>query len=270
MTPDPDRYARGHALFEARSDQRSMIVAWLGDRLARRAGAARLSVLSVGCGDGTVDRALAARACAEASDGAVRSWTGLDPHSPGVASFVAGLESLGHPALTVRGHVGTFDSLVTAPGEQFDVVVCVHSLYYVPDLDAALGRALDLLAPGGELLVLHAPLGDLNELVSDLAPPAAGGPQPWSDAVAAALTGLPAEVCAEHLAATVDLEGGDGDDPALLDFTVQAVLDDAERAEVVARLRRCAEPGPGLRVAHPVTAFVVHPRGVDAPLRSGA
>ena len=35
VTPDPDTYARGHALFEARSDQRSRIVSWLGDRLAR-------------------------------------------------------------------------------------------------------------------------------------------------------------------------------------------------------------------------------------------
>lgn len=270
MTPDPDSYARGHALFEARSDQRTRIVSWLGDRLSRRAGDAHLSVLSVGCGDGTVDRALAARACAEAAPEAARSWTGVDPHSPGVASFVAGLEGLGQEQLAVRGHVGTFDSLLTGPDERFDVVVFVHSLYYVPDLDAALGRALDLLAPGGELLVLHAPLGALNELVADLAPPAAGGPQPWSDAVAASLARLPAEVAAEDLASTVDLDGGDGDDPALLDFTVQTVLDDAARAAVVERLRRSAEPGPGLRVAHPVTAFVVHPRGDAPPLRSGA
>ncbi len=270
MTPDPDTYARGHALFEARSDQRSMIVAWLGDRLSRRAGADRLDVLSVGCGDGTVDRALAARACAEAAPGAARSWTGVDPHSPGVASFVAGLEGLGRDQLAVRGHVGTFDSLPTEPGGSFDVVVFVHSLYYVPDLGAALGRAAGLLAPGGELLVLHAPLGALNELVADLAPPAAGGPQPWSDAVAAALATLPVEVTRADLAATVDLDGCDGDDPALLDFTVQTVLDDTTRAAVVARLRRSAQPGPGLRVAHPVTAFVVHPRGEATPLRSGA
>ncbi len=270
MTPDPDTYARGHALFEARSDQRSMIVDWLGGRLARRSGAARLDVLSVGCGDGTVDRALAARACAEAAPGATRSWTGVDPHSPGVASFVAGLEGLHHAGLAVRGHVGTFDDLVTGPDEAFDVVLFVHSLYYVPDLVAALGRALGLLAPGGELLVLHAPLGTLNALVADLAPPAAGGPQPWSDAVAAALARLPADVASEHLAAVVDLDGSAEDDPALLDFTVQAVLSVEQRSAVVARLQQGAEPGPGLRVAHPVTAFVVHPRGGGTRLGSGA
>ncbi len=270
MGIDPDAYARGHAMFEARSDQRSTVVGWLGDRLAQRAAVDRFSVLSVGCGDGSVDRALAERACAEAPGGSVRSWTGLDPHAAGVASFVAGLESLGADQLAVRGQVGTFDDLRTGDGERFDVVVCCHSLYYVPDLRATLDRALALLAPGGELLVLHAPLGALNRLAAELAPAGPGGPQPWSDAVSTALTGLGARTTTERLEAVVDLDGCEDADPALLDFTVQTVLDAPARADVVARLRRAAEPGPGLRVAHPVTAFVVRPDEDAAVLRSGA
>ncbi len=255
--PDRDAYARGHALFEARSDQRARIVEWLGDRLAERAGNDELSVLSVGCGPGAVDRALAERACREAPSGARRSWTGVDPHQASTESFLAALEQLDAPGLTVLAQACTFADLRTA--ERYDVVAFVHSLYYVADLAAAVRAALDLLAPGGELLVLHAPLGALNSLAAELAPPVAGHPQPWSDAVQEVLDALPVSVVRTELDATVDLSGAAQADPTLLDFTAQAVLDAAARAAAVARLEEIAEPGPGLRVAHPVTAFVVRP-----------
>ncbi len=46
----PATYARDHAEFETRSDQRRLITSSPADRLARRDGP--ISVLSVGCGDG--------------------------------------------------------------------------------------------------------------------------------------------------------------------------------------------------------------------------
>ncbi|MEO6879917.1 MAG: hypothetical protein ABI181_03070, partial [Mycobacteriaceae bacterium] len=86
---DGDTYARGHALFEARSDQRALIVAWLAERLERRADAPVLSVLSVGCGDGSVDAPLAESACAAKPAGALRRWSGVDPHPPSAAAFAS-------------------------------------------------------------------------------------------------------------------------------------------------------------------------------------
>ena len=266
---DPVTYARGHAMFEARSNQRDMIIDWLDGILDERADATSMSVLSVGCGDGSVDGALAGRACARSGPAARRRWTGVDPHPPNTAAFSARLGALAEPRLGVDAHACTFAEFRTR--ERFDAAIFVHSLYYVGDVGEALRAATALLRPGGELLVLHAPCGDLNRLSAALAPRTAGRRQPWSGTVADELAMLGARVHRTELDARVDLTGCADADPALLDFTVQAGLDPATRAQVVAELERIAEPGQGLRVAHPVTAFRVDPvagafcRGVGAP-----
>lgn len=255
---DGDTYARGHGLFEARSDQRELIQRWLEARLALRSAAPALSVLAVGCGDGSLDAPVAERACAAAAPGAVRRWTGVDPHPPSVAAFARRLGALQAPCLQVTGNACTFAEL--PGGERHDVVTFVHSLYYVGDVAVALRDAVHRLAPGGELLVVHAPLGALNQLAARHAPVVDGHAQSFSEAVAVELAQLDVAVEQTELAATVDLTGAAGADPALLGFTVQATLDDDARAEVLAELDLISEDGPGLRVPHPVTAFVCTPR----------
>ena len=254
---DPDAYARGHQNFEGRSEQRSLIVDWLQEQLRRREEDPTLSVLSVGCGDGSVDAALAAAGPAPG-----RAWTGVDPHGPSVARFLARFEGLPAPAPIARGHVCRFADLPDDPAYDpaYDVVTFVHSLYYVDDLDATLADALARLAPGGELLVLHAPLGALNRLTAAFAPPVAGHPQPWTPEVEASLMRLPVDVHRTELSATVDLTGCADDDPALLEFVVQSGLDAEGRTDALAGLREIAAPGPGLCVPHPVTAYRVTPR----------
>ena len=54
----PEGYARDHAAFEALSDQRTLIAAHLTSRLAARA-TGPVAVLSVGCGDGSLDAQVA-------------------------------------------------------------------------------------------------------------------------------------------------------------------------------------------------------------------
>lgn len=245
-------YARGHALFEARSDQRRRVVAWLDARIAEHPADAPLSVLAVGCGPGAVDAPLAAAARSRAVPDTVVRWTGIDPHGPSSAAFDAALRHAA-PGVEVVAHTCTFDQLDT--DDRFDVVTFVHSMYYVPDVPAALRRAVELLAPGGRLLVLHAPLGALNELTAALAPETDGHPHWWSDTVADGLRGLDVEVEVEELDAQVDLTGCDSADPALLDFTVQAELTDDARPAVLQALRSAALPGERLRLPHPVTAF---------------
>jgi len=251
----PVEYARGHELFEARSDQRALITAWLGQHIAGRTGP--LSVLSVGCGSGTVDVALADRAVRRPGAAAV-TWTGVDPHRPNTVAFAAALDGLGHPQLDVKPCNATFESLDVT--DRYDVVTFVHSLYYVPDVRAALVKALKLIAPGGELLILHAPLGALNQLTAALSPQTGGHPQWWSDTVSAALGRLPVTVESTGLPAHVDLTDAGAADPALLDFAVQATVPPGMRPWVLKKLAAAAVPDAGMLVPHPVTAFVVHPR----------
>lgn len=267
---DPATYARDHAAFEARSDQRALISAHLHDRLARRA-AGPVAVLSVGCGDGALDAPLAA-ALADARPPRPVRYVGVEPYAGSAGAFEAALSGLHRPALEVEVHATTFEAFTTRPRDAFDVVTFVHSLYYVPDVAATLRAAYDLLRPGGELVVLNAPRGELNALVDVLAPPLAGHRQWFSDDVAAGLgqAGLVAEdvIC---LQAGVEL--ATAPDP-VLDFAVQARLTVPLRALVRDYLRAVARPGPDAAplVTPPVPPLVPHP--VDAfrvirPVRTG-
>lgn len=255
---DPATYARDHAAFEARSDQRALIAALLHDRLARRA-TGLVAVLSVGCGDGALDAPLAAALADVRPQRPVR-YVGVEPYAGSARAFEAALGRLGRPgrpALDVEVHHTTFEAFTAQPRGPFDVVTFVHSLYYVPDVAATLRTAYDLLRPGGELVVLNAPRGELNALVDVLAPPLGGHRQWFSDDVATGLeqAGLVAE---EVVGLEAGVELATAPDP-VLDFAVQARLTVPLRALVRDYLAAVARPGPDATplVPHPVDAFLL-------------
>lgn len=250
---DGDGYAAGHAAFEARSTQRALLTGWLRDRLVTRTG--DVAVLSVGCGDGTVDVQLA-RALAETPGRTVR-YDGVDPHRPSVDRFLAAVGGVDDVQAT--GTVGRGEHC--AGGATYDVVLCVHSLYYVHDLAATLRQLVSVLSPGGEVVVVLAPLGDLNRLTSALAPPLDGHAQWWSHDLADALVeeGLDAEHVALHGTLSLQdcLDPADGTGRQVLDFAVQAELPDALRGPVLDHLTSARLPAPGLAVDHPVDVWTV-------------
>ncbi|MDO9377532.1 MAG: class I SAM-dependent methyltransferase [Nocardioidaceae bacterium] len=247
---DPDTYARDHALFEARSDQRALITDFLVDRLTGRGGGP-VSVLSVGCGDGTVDAAVA-RALLDTAPGRAVRYVGVEPFSGSATAFAGRMAAIGSSALDAEVVTSTFDDAGLV--ERFDVVVFVHSMYYVPDVASTLRRAHDLLRPGGELIVLSAPRGELNQLTVALAPPVAGHRQWFSDDVADGflLAGV-GPVTTTSIDARVDLTGADDD---VLDFTVQARLDDVVRPLVLDHLADVSVDD-GVVVRHPVDVYRV-------------
>ena len=248
---DADTYARDHAKFEARSDQRSLIIRWLSARIARRFDGP-LSILSVGCGDGSVDVAIADEATSTDPKRMVR-YVGIEPYDGSAASFAAKLGGLARPGLDPVTHVATFDD--ARVDEQFDVITFVHSMYYVPDVEVALRRAYAMLRPGGELLVLSAPRGALNQLVGAIAPTVDGHKQWFSDDVAAAFDRSGLELAERvTLDARVDLTDAPTD---VLDFTVQAKLTPIVTPLVDAYLTGVALPGSRLVLAHPVDAYRV-------------
>lgn len=248
---EPASYARDHAAFELLSDQRGLIARHLAGSLAGM-GDGPLSVLSVGCGDGSLDARLAAGLVAAAPGRPVR-YVGIDPWEGSAALFAERMAALDTPELSAEVHVAAFADATL--DEMFDVVVFVHSMYYVADVGTALRAALALLRPGGELWVLNAPKAALNALVDVLAPPQENHRQWFSADVGEAFAdvGIILED-AVTLDARVDLLATTDE---VLDFAVQARLTPELRDPVRAYLRAVAVTGPdgSARVPHPVDVF---------------
>lgn len=247
----PERYAAGHAAFEQRSTQRAVIRAWLCAHLGRRAG--DLAVLSVGCGDGLLDAEVARALAAGGRD--VR-YDGVDPHPPSAHAFQDAVGAV--PGVRSTGHVSPVQRW--SAGAAYDVVLAVHSLYYVPRLAEVTAQLAGQLSPGGELVVLLAASTGLNVLAATLAPEAAGHRQAWSGDFAEALTtaGLRGErTTLRGRLRLDDCLGADDVGRQILDFLVQAELPATLRRPVLDHLAALRLPGPGLVVDHPVDAWMV-------------
>lgn len=262
---DPATYARGHAAFEACSDQRRRIIAFLSERLAARGTERDVRVLSVGCGDGSVDAAVADSLLSDRFR-AVR-YVGVEPFAGSAASFRSlmselpmselPMSELDEPRLETHVHVATFEQALAEglADERFDVVTFVHSMYYVPDVATTVRAAHRLLRPGGELLVLSAPRGVLNHLAGALAPSIDGHHQWFSDDVARGMAEAGFDPTPlTTLDARVDLTEADRD---VLDFTVQATLTDEVLPLVTAYLAEVALTPDTLVVPHPVDVYHV-------------
>ena len=251
----PYAYARDHAAFEALSNQRGLIADWLVHRLGPSL-TAPLSILAVGCGDGSLDAVVAERLLAGDSDGCALRYVGVEPFAASAGHFRQRMGRIDTTRLSFDTVVAPFAK--TDLDEIFDVVTFVHSIYYLPDVAEAARAAGALLRPGGEAIVLSAPRGELNLLAGLLAPAIEGHRQWFSDDVLDALTGsdlaldVPAAIEAE-----VDLT--DATDQ-VLDFAVQAKLTPDLRHLVRRYLADVSLVAGRSVVAHPVDVHVVRGR----------
>jgi SAM-dependent methyltransferase len=82
----PYAYARDHAAFEALSNQRGLIADWLVHRLGPSL-TAPLSILAVGCGDGSLDAVVAERLLAGDSAGCALRYVGVEPFAASAGHF---------------------------------------------------------------------------------------------------------------------------------------------------------------------------------------
>jgi SAM-dependent methyltransferase len=242
-------YARTHAAFEAASDQRAGLQAWLPRELPPLLGAGPLQVLGVGVGDGSIDAPLAA-------DGREVGYTGVEPHAASALGFAARLGALAAGSLAVTTVAGAFaDHEAAVPA---DLVHFVHSLYYMADLEATLDHALAMLRPGGLLVAATAPREPLCVL-TDLLSPGTGHRLWCAEDVTAELESRGLEMQSATMVAGLDLGdvhiGPHGAGEPVLDFLVGActsAMSVEVREQVMAYLAEVELPDSPMVVAHPI------------------
>lgn len=256
----PAAYARAHATYEAHSDQRALLSGWLADVLAGHlAGAGPRTVLSIGPGDGSVDAPLAGGL---ATASAPLRWVAVEPDPVVGERCRARLADAVGPTGSIVLHPGTFATVGSSIGaEQVDVVLAVHSLYYVPDLHEAVAEAAARLAPGGALVVLLAPLEELCRLTEAVA---SASHRWWSADLPAALAAAGLHATTTRLVGRLDTtDCFDPDSSAgrqVLDFLVGAdcsALDEGAHGVLLDALAAIGTEDAGRRwVPHPVDAVV--------------
>ncbi len=257
----PERYATTHAAYEAVSDQRDKVLAWLLDEIPARVEPVTdrpVAVLGVGVGDGSVDGPLAARL---AADERAVDYHGVEPHRPSLDRFASRLGGLGRPRLQVTASTSDFGTF-TGRGP-YDVVHFVHSLYYVADVGGAIDHAMGLLRPGGCLVALTSPREPLSVLASLLAPQTTH-PQWFAESVGAELAARDLPTTTTTIDGRLDLSASradpDGLGEQILDFLIQARSADLSpevRTLVEAHLDDIAFADEPSVVPHPLTAMVV-------------
>lgn len=183
------------------TDQRDQFVPLIRQALA--AGPQRpLAILDVGCGDGATFELFA--------DAVPRASTLdlIDPNADYVAAYAARLARRDDVRLGAR-HVAGFapdpsDTGYTPPfGRAYDLVLCLHSLYFFDDLAASIADLYARLAPGGAMIVVFA-----DETVAHTGVCY----RTYVEALDPALAAAHAAACAERLAL---LEGEAGAPPGV-------------------------------------------------------
>ena len=252
------RYHQTHERFEAASNQRALILDWLEDLADRMSfpddREARL--LSVGCGGGVMDQQIA-RIFSDHVH--ALSLSGIDPNAQHSQAFLDRFAGAGFAADVFTG---LFEDFRTE--QVFDVVHFLHCLYYFDDIEPALEQAMDLLAPGGALVVLQAPNEALNHLADRVWKKQFNQSAWYSDDVVTALSNLEVDYRVHRLEAEVDVsacfEPDDQTGLDILDFIVQAdtqTFGPAFQSSLRTSLRSiCRRQGRGLFCAHPVDAIV--------------
>ena len=255
------RYLETHGIYEGRSDQQRLVIDWFADRVAPTLppeGSFR--VLSIGCGSGILDVSIATRLLKQTND---LHYVGVDPNQIECEAFLQQFTDASLDQARVEVVPATFEDFEA--GCSFDLIHFVHSLYYMPDPAAALEKARKLLAPGGRLIVFHAPCEALNDLTVRFWDKEYARPTFFAEDFAEILDAWRWDYERERVDARLEVSPlADADSSiglALRDFIVQF---DSRRLpfpvqDLVGRYLRLisVEDGGETHIPHPVDVFVI-------------
>ena len=155
------RYATCLQTYEDASNQRELILGWFTDHVIPKLSTERASFLSVGCGAGDLDEKILAAGKEHAS---FVSYVGLEPDTRQCERFISRMVLESDRNIRVEAHNTCFEQFTGQ--HRFDLVLMVHSLYYMDDPRLAIEDALNLLNESGRLVILIASNDTLNELSS--------------------------------------------------------------------------------------------------------
>lgn len=156
-----EHYASCLDSYEGASNQRQQILGWMQRVLIPQCSKESTAVLSIGCGAGDLDKAILA---AGAEHSATISYVGLEPDTAQCERFVSQMGFDEDENVQIESHNTGFEDFQDQ--QSYDLVLMVHSLYYMADPAWAIDKALSLVNEGGRLVVLLAANDTLNELSS--------------------------------------------------------------------------------------------------------
>ena len=162
LSPLNDKdYALCLETFEANSDQRLALLDWLEAKVVSRMPQRSSSILSVGCGTGAFDEQILRFAKMRIKN---ISYLGIDPNPIEAACFLKTMGSQKSDKVDISVLVEPFGD--RSLDQKFDLILFVHSLYYMDDCNKAIDLALKSLTPGGQLVICMAPDEALNVIAN--------------------------------------------------------------------------------------------------------
>ena len=256
-----ERFDVTHETFERSSSQQQLVLQMLKELISsKKRSADALRILSVGCGSGILDNQLIS--ALTPSIGAFE-YTGVDPNPVACYRFLEDFRRLDLTGVKLDVKNKTVESLDV--NECFDVIQLTHSLYYFEDPADTLDKLRKLLAPGGKLIIVHAPNESLNQFSECFWSHHVNQDIWFSDCLKEYLLNQGIEFTCYRIQGKVDItecfEEGCSHGEELLDFITQSDCreSDAEvRAMCLQVLRKISHvDGDRHKVEHPADVFVV-------------
>ena len=152
-------YALCLETFEENSDQRLALLDWLEAKIISKMSRRSSSILSVGCGPGTLDEQLLRSAKTRTEHIA---YLGIEPNRIEAAHFLKKMKAQKSDQVDISILIEPFGD--QSFDQSFDLILFVHSLYYMDDRNKAIDLALNSLTPGGQLVICIAPDEALNAI----------------------------------------------------------------------------------------------------------